>query len=387
MTAMTRDRDEQTPACTSAASGSSRPAAASWTSSTPRPRSRSAASTWRARRTSTAPSSAARAAFDTGPWAASTPSERAAIMARAGELIAERAEALRADDHARGRLAAGDRRAGSRSPPSCTSTGTPRRPSTFPWEEEREGIRGPLLVRRRPVGVVGAIVPWNFPLALSFPKLAPGAADRLLRRPQAARGDAAVRLPAGGGVRRKPACRPACSTSCPPTARSSEALVSHPLVDKISFTGSTRAGRRIAALCGEQIKRCSLELGGKSAAIVLPDADLDAVDRSARAEHDAQQRPDVHERDARARPPASATTEVVEALREQIGAYRGRRPPRIPDVVIGPLVSDVQRERVEGYIATGPRRGSAARARRRPPRSRPRLLRRADDLRRRRQPR
>src|SRR5215207_420997 len=150
---------------------------------------------------------AARAAFEAGPWAESTASQHAA------------------------------------------------KASTFPWEEEREGVLGPILVRRPPVGVVGAIVPWNYPLGLSFPKLSPA-------------------LLTGCTVILKP---PDVLNVVAADREVSEELVRHPLVDKISFTGSTRAGRRIAALCGERLKRCGLELGGKSAAILLPGADLDTV--------------------------------------------------------------------------------------------------------------
>ena len=84
-------------------------------------------------------------------------------------------------------------------------------------------------------------------------------------------------LPPRRDRRRRPGCPPGCSTSCRPTARSSEHLVAHPGIDKISFTGSAVAGRKIGAICGEQLKRCTLELGGKSAAIVLDDADLEAT--------------------------------------------------------------------------------------------------------------
>ena len=204
------------------------------------------------------------------------PSERAAIMTRAGELISERAERLAQTITLEVGSPLRDRRAGSRSPPSCTSTGMRPRPPRFPWEEEREGIRGPMLVRRQPVGVVGAIVPWNFPLALSFPKIAPAlltGCSVVLKPP--------VETPLFGFLLAEAfedaGLPPGVLNVVPADRGVGELLVRHPLVDKISFTGSTSAGRRIAALCGEQIKRCSLELGGKSAAIVLPDADLDAV--------------------------------------------------------------------------------------------------------------
>ena len=105
-------------------------------------------------------------------------------------------------------------------------------------------------------------------------KLAPALARRLHRRAQARAGDAAGRVPARRGGRARPGCRRAWSTSSRPAARSASTSSRHPDVDKVAFTGSTAAGKRIAALCGEQLKRCTLELGGKSAAIILDDADL-----------------------------------------------------------------------------------------------------------------
>jgi aldehyde dehydrogenase (NAD+) len=334
---------------------------------------------------------AARAAFDAGPWAASTVHERAAIMVRAGELIAARAEEFTRTIT----LEVG-------SPLPIATIQPPiskvfldwhaAQASTFPWEEERKGVQGPLLVRRQPVGVVDAIVPWNFPLALSFPKLAPAlliGCSVVLKPPEETPlfGFLLAEVFAEAGL-------PAGVLNVVAADREvSEALVEHPLVDKISFTGSTRAGRRIASLCGAQIKRCSLELGGKSAAIVLPDADLDAV-VPALAPSTMTNNGQTCMNQTRVLAYRERYADVVDALRETIAAVPVGDPAD-PDVFIGPLVSDVQRRWVEGYIAKGreaatararvrPARG-ATRARRRPPRPRPRVLRAADDLRRRRQ--
>src|SRR5947209_4314936 len=218
---------------------------------------------------------AARAAFDSGPWSTSTVAERARIMIRAGELIGERAELLAQTIT----LEVGSPLAIAQWQPVAAKLYLDyyaAQASTFPWEEERQGIRSALLVRRHAVGVVAAIVPWNFPLALTFPKLAPAllaGCSVVLKPPE--------ETPLFGFLLAEifeEAGLPAGVLNVVPADRTvSEELVRHPLVDKVSFTGSTRAGRRIAALCGEQIKRVSLELGGKSAAIVLPDADLEAV--------------------------------------------------------------------------------------------------------------
>jgi aldehyde dehydrogenase (NAD+) len=297
---------------------------------------------------------AARAAFDAGPWAASTPAERAAILSRAGELISERADLLAQTIMAE----VGSPRAIADWQPVAARLYLDwhaAQASTFPWEEERDGVRSALLVRRRPVGVVGAIVPWNFPLALSFPKLAPAlltGCSVVLKPPE--------ETPLFGSLLaeafEEAGLPPGVLNVVPADREVSEELVRHPLVDKISFTGSTRAGRRIAALCGEQIKRCSLELGGKSAAIVLPDAHLGVVIPEL-APNTMRNNGQTCTNATRVLAHRDRYSEVVEALREQIGAFR-IGDPADPDVVIGPLVSDVQRARVERYIAMGVEEGA-----------------------------
>jgi aldehyde dehydrogenase (NAD+) len=297
---------------------------------------------------------AARAAFDGGPWAESTVTERAAIMTRAGELIAERA-ALLAQTIT---LEVGSPLAIAEWQPVAAKLYLDwyaAQATTFPWEEERDGIRGPLLVRRPPVGVVGAIVPWNFPVALSFPKLAPALLSGctvVLKPPE--------ETPLFGSLLaeafEEAGLPPGVLNVVPADRAVSEQLVTHPLVDKISFTGSTRAGRRIAALCGEQIKRCGLELGGKSAAIVLPDADLDVV-IGALAPNTMRNSGQTCTNATRVLAHRRRYAEVVEALRDEIGAFPVGDPAD-PDVFVGPLVSDLQRERVERYIAIGRAEGA-----------------------------
>ncbi|HWH27669.1 MAG TPA: aldehyde dehydrogenase family protein, partial [Mycobacteriales bacterium] len=144
---------------------------------------------------------------------------------------------------------------------------------SYAFEERRDGVLGPAIVRREPVGVAAAIVPWNVPLFTAMLKIAPA-------------------LLAGCTVVLKPAPEtpldsyllaeclqeiglPAGVVNIVTAGREvGEHLVRHPGIDKVGFTGSTAAGRRIAAVAGEQLKRVTLELGGKSAAVFLPDADL-----------------------------------------------------------------------------------------------------------------
>jgi len=130
-----------------------------------------------------------------------------------------------------------------------------------------------------------------------------------------------------------------------------EHLVRHPGVDKVGFTGSTDAGRKVGAICGELLKRCTLELGGKSAAIVLDDANLDeaipmllpsAIMNNGQACL-AQTRILV---------PRSRQAEVDEALAAGVAALTVGDPTD-PSVEVGPLVAERQRDRVEGYLAVG----------------------------------
>ena len=220
----------------------------------------------------------------------------------------------------------------------------------FPWVERRQGLFGEVHVRRAPVGVVGAIVPWNVPQFLIMPKLIPA-------------------LIAGCTVVVKPAPEtpldalwlaemldeidlPEGVVSIIPGGRETgEALVRHPEVDKISFTGSSSTGRHIAALCGEQLKRVSLELGGKSAAIILDDADIDHTVKHLKMASlmnngqacVAQTRILVSER---------RHDEVVDALADMMSGLQVGDPA--DDATdIGPLVAQRQQDRVQGYIKTG----------------------------------
>jgi acyl-CoA reductase-like NAD-dependent aldehyde dehydrogenase len=138
----------------------------------------------------------------------------------------------------------------------------------------------------------------------------------------------------------------------------SEYLVRHPGIDKVAFTGSTNVGRRIGAICGEQIKRVSLELGGKSAAILLEDVDL-AAQIGELAGAGLMNNGQACGGQTRILAPRSRYAEVVDALGAHIGALKVGDPmDAMTD--IGPLVSRRQRDRVEGYIEAGKRDGARA---------------------------
>jgi len=298
---------------------------------------------------------AARAAFDAGPWPHMPPSERADIMAALNGALQQRAEDLAVTITTEMGTPISFSRIGQVMAANMVLdyfTGLARQ---FPFEEIRPGMLGPALVRREAVGVVGAIVPWNVPLFVTMLKLAPalaaGATVVLKPAPETPL-DAMLLADAiqEAGV-------PKGVVNIVPAGREvGEHLVTHAGVDKISFTGSTAAGRRIAALCGERLRRVTLELGGKSAAIILDDADLDqvipgllpaAMMNSGQA-CIAQTRILVSRRRHDA---------VVDAL---VTAVRGIKvgDPMEPDTFCGPLVAARQRDRVEGYITLGRKEGA-----------------------------
>ncbi len=297
---------------------------------------------------------AARAAVDDGPWARTTPAERATILRRAGEAIAARRDEL--------------------AQLTMLEVGSPiegvglqvdvakifldwhaDQAEAYPWEEDRPGVFSSLLVRREPVGVVGAIVPWNFPLGLTMPKLCPALLTgcTVVLKPAEETPLYAFVL---AEIFEEAGLPPGVLNVVPADRTVSEVLVSHPLVDKISFTGSTRAGRRIGAICGEQIKRCSLELGGKSAAIILDDADLDVV-IPALAPATMRNSGQACINQTRVLAPRSRYGAVVEALAATVAAFVVGDPAD-PETTVGPLISEAQRDRVEGYIASGRREGA-----------------------------
>jgi betaine-aldehyde dehydrogenase len=214
---------------------------------------------------------------------------------------------------------------------------------------------GPVIVRREPVGVVAAIVPWNVPQFVTMSKLAPtlvSGCTMVLKPAPETPLDAYLmaELLHEAGV-------PAGVVNIVAAGRETgEHLVRHPGVDKVAFTGSTAAGRRIAGICGEQLKRCSLELGGKSAAIILDDADLAATMQGLKM---ASLMNNGQACVAQTRILASRGRydEVVEALAETVkGMSVG--DPSDPMTEIGPLVAERQQERVEKYIALGQEEGA-----------------------------
>ncbi|MFD5571149.1 aldehyde dehydrogenase [Streptomyces cadmiisoli] len=221
----------------------------------------------------------------------------------------------------------------------------------LPVEETRPGVlRGTSLVHRTPLGVVAAIVPWNFPQTLTFFKLAPALAagntvvvkpstETLLDFALLAQAVAAAGIPAG-------------VINILSSGRGLGAyLVGHPGVDKISFTGSTAVGREIAGRAGQLLRPVTLELGGKSAAIILDDAELESNTEElfiASLLNNGQ----TCFASTRILAPRNRYTEVVEfykALAE--GSVVGDALD--PATQIGPMVSAGHRDKVVSYIERG----------------------------------
>ncbi len=229
---------------------------------------------------------------------------------------------------------------------------------TLSADEARTGLLGgAITVRREPIGVVGAIVPWNFPQSLAAFKYAPALAAgcTLVIKPSPETcldtgllADAAVAAGIPNGV-----------INIVPGGREVGAyLVSHPRVDKISFTGSTAAGRSIAETCGRLLRPVTLELGGKSAAIVLDDADLDLATIGEKLfQATLLNQGQTCFLGTRVLAPASRYDEVVQTFAALAGSLK-IGDALDPTTQIGPMASDRQRDRVEGYIAKGKAEGA-----------------------------
>lgn len=207
-----------------------------------------------------------------------------------------------------------------------------------------------------PIGVAGCITPWNLPLILVAQKL--GAAlvtgCTTVFKPSELTPLSALRLAECMSEAGYPPGVFNVVTGDGP--RAGEPLVTHPLVGKVSFTGSTRAGRIVAALAAQTVKRVSLELGGKSANLVLPDGDLEAAvaTGSHQACFNAGQSCIAW---SRLLVPADRLAEATELAATALGGMHVGDPTD-PNSDIGPLISAAAAERVRGYIASGIEQGA-----------------------------
>src|SRR5688572_18158794 len=302
---------------------------------------------------------AARKAFESGPWASMTPAQRARLLIKLAELIEANGDEIAMLE--------------------TLDNGMPFRMAKFGgvfgaaeslryhagWATKMHGATINLsmpgewhaFTLREPVGVVGQIVPWNFPFVMGVAKIAPALAVgcTVVLKPAEQTPLTTIRLGELIAEAGFPEGVVNIVTGFGETA--GRALVAHPGVDKIAFTGSTSVGKEILRGCAGNLKRVTLELGGKSPVIVFPDAALEqATEIAARGIFmnsgqvcAAGSRLFVHEK---------VFDQVVEGV-----VTRARKlklgPGTDATSEIGPVVSDVQRKRVMGYIESG--RGDGAR--------------------------
>jgi len=308
--------------------------------------------------------SAARRAFETGAWPSLTPSDRAKIIWRIGDLITKYADELAELESLDNGKPIGVAKAAD----------VPLAADIFQymagWCTKIEGKAIPLSVlytpgvnyhsytRPEPIGVVGQIIPWNFPLLMAAWKLAPALATGCTvvlkvaeETPLSALRLGEILLEAG-----LPAGVVNIITGFGETAGA--ALASHPRVDKVAFTGSTEVGKLIVKAAAHDLKHVSLELGGKSPNIILNDADLDvAIPGAASAiffNHGqcccAGSRLYVQQ---------SVFDQVVEGVAAAARAVK-LGPGLDPNTEMGPMVSETQLKRVCGYLEAGKKEGARA---------------------------
>ncbi len=298
---------------------------------------------------------AARRALD-GQWARVSAADRARMIARLADLIEEHAgelAELEALDNGKPVKLAKIVDVASSAAQLRHFAGWPERiyGATIP-------VRQPntlCYTRKEPVGVCGQIIPWNFPMLMASWKLAPALAAgcTVVLKPAEQTPLSALRI---GELALEAGIPAGVVNVVTGDGESGAALVENPGVDKIAFTGSTEVGREIGAKAGRALKRVTLELGGKSPNIILPDADLkSAVAGSFQAIYfntgqacNAGSRLFVHR---------DQFDEVVGALAERAGKTR-LGPGLDPSTQLGPLVSREQHERVLSYIESGRSEGA-----------------------------
>jgi len=301
---------------------------------------------------------AAHAAFHGAQWRSYSASDRAALLLRIADEIEARATELSLTNTLENGSPISETGGAA-----ANAAGIFRYFASLAYLLENEDLRpfpngsGESLVRRDPVGVCALIAPWNFPINLMVIKLAPALlagctvvmkpasptplSFRIIMDAMAAAGVPAgvVNLVTGPG-------------------RLGDELVRHRLVSKVAFTGSTPVGRKIASACGELLRPVTLELGGKSSALVLPDADLEVLS-SRLIRSSMRNTGQTCYISTRILAPASRYDDVVEAVRSTISAgIQG--DPLDADTVFGPSANKSQYETVLGYLEAGHAEGAQA---------------------------
>lgn len=288
-------------------------------------------------------------------WRASSPEHRAGILHAMADALYSRAAATSELVTRENGMPISLSRGANGAYPSMLLRYYAQLITEIPVEEIRPSSTGHTIVRREAVGVVGAVIPWNYPQALAAMKIAPalaaGCTMVLKASPETALdalvfAESAVDAGLPSGVLNVLSGGPATGAY----------LVAHPGIDKVAFTGSTATGRRVAEICGRLMRPVTLELGGKSAAIILDDADLDATIRGLRTASFVNNGQTCH-LSSRILAPRSRYAEIVDAI-AALAQSMAVGDPLHPSTEIGPLVSARHRERVLDYIGVGKNSGA-----------------------------
>jgi len=293
--------------------------------------------------------SAARTAYD-GAWAKTSPAKRARALNRLAQLLDERTDEL-AELESRNCGKAKSQCAAEIKVAVATL-------ELFAGAAQhlygRSHVVNPSVVSytlREPVGVVGAIIPWNYPLMMAAWKVAPALAtgNTMVLKPASATPLTALKL---GELALEAGIPAGVLNVVPgPGGEVGETIAGHPGIDKVAFTGETSTGRRIAAVAAESLKRVSLELGGKSPNVVFADADLDAAVAGSvwaiyySAGQSCEARSRILVQDEVYDAFASAFAEKARSL--TVG------DPLAAETQVGSLISRSHAERVRGFVATG----------------------------------
>jgi len=301
---------------------------------------------------------AARRAFDRGDWPRMAPRDRERVLVRLADLIERHAtELAQLETLDNGKAIA-----------ESANVDVPAAADTFRyyagWVNKMTGDTIPAdpaffnFTLREPVGVCGQIIPWNFPLLMAAWKLGPALAcgNTVVLKPAEQTPLSALRL---GELLLEAGVPPGVVnvvTGFGPTAGG--AIVRHPLIDKVAFTGSTEVGKEIHRTSADTLKRVSLELGGKSPNIVFADADVEGAVRGALAGVFFNQG-EVCCAGTRLFVEATLHDQFAEAVATAASGMK-QGPGIDPETQIGPLVSAEQLERVAGYLDIGKREGATA---------------------------
>jgi aldehyde dehydrogenase (NAD+) len=299
---------------------------------------------------------AARAAFEDGPWSTMHPADRGRLIMKLGQLVQANAQ----------QLAEIDATDAGKPVTNSLRVDIPAAVDCFEyyagWADKIHGetvpVRGPMFtyLLRQPVGVVGQIIPWNFPVMMAAWKLAPALATgcTVVLKPAEQSPLSALRL---GELCLEAGLPPGVVNIVTGFGETGAALVQHPGVDKIAFTGSPEVGRIIVRASADSLKKVSLELGGKSPNVVLADADLEAAVRGASAGVFFNQG-EVCSAGSRILVEQGIYDNFMDGLDKRSRSIRVG-DPLDPETYMGPLVSEEQFDRVMDYIGIGKQEGAA----------------------------